>query len=141
MLAALFAALHYVALGLGVAGLWIRGRGFRAADLPTALHGDTLWGLAALLWLGTGLGRAFGGLEKGTDWYLHQPLFWVKMALFLGILLVELWPMVSLIRWRIDPTRVDPALFPTFSRLNNVEGVLLAAMPFVASAMARGIGG
>jgi putative membrane protein len=32
---------------------------------------DSFWGIAALLWIVTGLWRAFGGLEKGSDYYLH----------------------------------------------------------------------
>ena len=46
-----------------------------------------MWGVAALLWLVTGLLRAFGGLEKGTQFYLTSNLFWVKMTLF-GIIVL-----------------------------------------------------
>ena len=42
-----------------------------------------MWGIAAALWLVTGLLRAFAGLEKGTGFYLASPLFWTKMGLFL----------------------------------------------------------
>ena len=139
MLTVAFAALHYLALGIGVAGIWIRARGFRARDLATVFYGDNLWGIAALLWIGTGLGRAFGGLEKGTDWYLHNPMFHVKMGLFGLAALLELWPMVTLIRWRIRKDSVDMRLFPTFARISIVELVILGLIPFAASAMARGV--
>ena len=48
----------------------------------------------------TGLLRAFAGLEKGTAFYLASPLFWLKMALFVAIVALELWPMATFIRWR-----------------------------------------
>lgn len=58
-------------------------------------------GISAGILLITGLMRAFGGYEKGTDYYLHQPLFHLKMTLFVIILLLELAPMITLIKWRI----------------------------------------
>src|SRR5207245_241389 len=61
---------------------------------------DTVWGIAALLWLATGLARAFGGLEKGSAFYLASPLFWLKITLFATVALLEAWPMATFIRWR-----------------------------------------
>jgi putative membrane protein len=141
-LSALVAALHLVTLGIGVAGVWIRGRGFRSGDLATTFYGDNLWGIGAIAWLITGLARAFGGLEKGTDWYLHQPLFWVKMALFAGVVALEMWPMITLIRWRVRQARgqpIDLAVLPTFARINTIELALVLVIPFVAVGMARGM--
>jgi putative membrane protein len=141
-LSAFVAALHYLALGVGFSGVWIRGRGLRAGNLAETFHGDNLWGIAAILWIGSGLARAFGGLEKGSDWYLHQPLFWVKMGLFGAVFLLELWPMVTLIRWRVWQARGQPfdtSVMPTLARVNTVELVLTALIPFVAVGMARGI--
>jgi uncharacterized membrane protein len=45
------------------------------------LPADTWWGLAAVIWIATGLWRLVGGLEKGTDYYRHNYLFWVKDGL------------------------------------------------------------
>ena len=139
---ALVAALHFLTIGLGFAGVWIRGRGLRAGDVPTTLYGDNVWGVAAVFWLGTGLARAFGGLEKGTAWYLNSPLFWVKMGLFALVMLLELWPMITFIRWRVRLGRgeaVDTSVMPVLARINTVEIALTAAIPFVAVAMARGL--
>jgi putative membrane protein len=125
-------------------GVWARGRALRRGDLPAAFTADAAWGIAALLWLATGLARAFGGLEKGTHWYLHYPLFHVKMGLFVAILLLEIYPMVTLIRWRIARRgggQADTSTLPTLVRLNTIEVALTVAIPFVAGAMARGVGG
>ena len=101
------------------------------------LAADNVWGIAALIWLGTGLMRAFGGLEKGTAYYLASPAFALKMALFLGILVLEAWPMFTLIRWRMGRA-VDPDGLRTLIRLNDAEVVLITILPFVAAWMARG---
>jgi putative membrane protein len=143
MTSALFSALHIFTLALGLPGLFLRGRWLKANDLPRAFMADTAWGIAALLWLGTGLMRAFGGLEKGSAYYLHSNTFWVKMALFGVITLLEIYPMVTLIRWRMAAARkqpIDTGKLPLLVRLNSGELAVLLLMPFVASAMARGIG-
>ena len=143
----LFATLHLLALGIGMGAIWYRSQALSRASDPPELRrvflADALWGGAALLWLITGLARAFGGLEKGTDYYLASPAFHLKMGLFVVILLLELWPMVSLIRWRIDSRRgrePDLSHAMTFARISKVQTVLLVLMVFAATAMARGIG-
>jgi|SRR5688572_22553526 len=144
----LLAALHLTALGLGFAAIWTRARALgRLGEEPAyrrVLAADSAWGLAALLWISTGLVRAFGGYEKGTDYYLQSAVFWVKMALLGAVLLLELWPMVTFIRWRLALARgtaVDASAAPALARISLVQAVLVLAMVFAASAMARGVGG
>jgi putative membrane protein len=143
---AVVAALHYLALGLGLPAVFLRGRALRGpldrAGLGRVLAADTAWGLAAALWLGTGLLRAFGGLEKGSGFYLRNPLFHVKMALFLAVVALEIWPMVTLARWRRQHRRgapVDTGRAPLLFQLNHVQLALVVVIVFVASAMARGL--
>jgi putative membrane protein len=66
----LFAALHLLALGIGLGAVWARGRGLQGEldeiGLRRVFYADIWWGIAALLWIATGLVRAFGGLEKGA---------------------------------------------------------------------------
>src|SRR5688572_30355522 len=98
---AIFSALHLLALAIGLPSIYVRARALSgpldSAGLGRLFAADTIWGLAALLWIGTGLMRAFGGLEKGTQFYVASPLFGLKMALLGAILLLELWPMLTLI--------------------------------------------
>jgi len=135
---------HLVALALGGAGIVLRWRGLAEAKqdleggVKRGLFGDNLWGVAALIWLPTGLLRAFGGLEKGTDYYLSSPAFWVKMALFITILALEVWPMVTLIRWRLG-TAPDADSAGRIARISALQLGLTVAMVVVAGAMARGI--
>jgi uncharacterized membrane protein len=71
IVAPLLSALHVLALGIGLGSIFMRGRYLRALRSgpdPRALQGlfasDGLWGIAALLWLASGLARAFGHLEQ-----------------------------------------------------------------------------
>ena len=141
------AALHLLALGIGLGAVWARGRALRSTlaepDLLRVFYTDTLWGVAALLWIATGVLRAFAGLEKGTTYYLQNNAFWIKMALLGVILLLEAWPMVTLVRWRILRARGQPfdtRSAPALARISEVETVLVVAMVFAATAMARGLG-
>lgn len=147
MVAAVVSSLHLLALAIGLPAVFLRGRALKgqldADGLRRLLAADNAWGVAAVLWIVTGLLRAFGGLEKGTDFYLRSPLFWTKMALFLLILLLEARPMVTFIRWRIQLGRglpVDTSVARRLYTLNHIELALVVVMVFVAGMMARGIG-
>ena len=74
MLRVVLAALHLIALGLGLGAVLTRGNALRepvsSGSLRRALRADTLWGVAAGLWLATGLWRLFGATEK-TARLLH----------------------------------------------------------------------
>ena len=150
IVAPLLSALHVLALGVGLGSVFMRGRylrALRAGPEPRALQGlfasDSLWGIAALLWLATGLARAFGRVEKAPEFYLRNGFFWVKMAVFASVVALEIWPMVTFVRWRIARRQGRP--LPQFNRLprlvvvDDVETALVVVIPFVAAAMARGM--
>jgi putative membrane protein len=146
MKSALASAFHLLALALGLGALFLRGRNLKAPldkqGILRVLAADNLWGIAALLWITTGLLRAFGGLEKGTSFYLTNHMFHTKMGLFLIMGLLETWPMITFIRWRIDLKKGrDPDLsnVPRFARINDIELAVVISMVFVASLMARGV--
>jgi putative membrane protein len=144
---AIVSALHVLALALGLSSVYLRGRALKGRldrdGLRQLFAADTAWGIAAGLWIVTGVLRAFGGLEKGTQFYLQSPLFWTKMVLFVTVILLEIWPMVTFIRWRITLGRGEA---PDTSRaralylVNHIEMGLVVIIVFVASFMARGFG-
>ena len=143
----LLAALHLLALGIGFGAVWARGRALaRATDadhLRPAFYADVWWGIAALVWISTGLARLFGPFEKGTDYYFDNPLFDAKMGLLGLILVLEVWPMRTLIRWRVQLGKgqpVDLAPARRFATISFVQAALVVAMVLCAVAMARGYG-
>ena len=147
MISAVVSALHVLALAIGLPSVFLRGRALKRAldaeGFRRLFAADNVWGVAALLWIVTGSLRAFGGLEKGTQFYLSSRLFWVKMALFAGVLALEAWPMVTFIRWRVQRGRgeaPDTSMARVFYVLNHAEMGLVIAMIFAASFMARGFG-
>ena len=109
MLRWLVATVHLLVLPLGLGAIWARARALArvtgSKELARVFMADNLWGIAAVLWIATGLWRAFVGLEKGTAYYLHDHAFYAKMGLLIVILLLEVWPMTTLIRWRIQARR------------------------------------
>ena len=141
------AAIHLVALGIGLGAVWARGRALAGAldgaGLRRVFTADSWWALAAILWIGTGLLRAFAGFEKGTAYYVHNHLFWAKMGLLALVLALEIRPMIQLIRWRVDLARgatVDTSAAPALARVSAVQALLVLLMVLAATAMARGFG-
>ncbi|MDB5282499.1 MAG: putative rane protein, partial [Bacteroidota bacterium] len=80
------AFIHILVFGIGFYSIWTRANALKKlkdnSGLPEVFKADNFWGLAALLWIVTGVWRAFGGLEKGTAYYVHNTAFLIKMLLF-----------------------------------------------------------
>lgn len=144
----LLASFHLLGLGIGLGAVWVRARALRPPlDLQALRHvflADSAWGLAALIWIGTGLWRLLAGTEKATAYYLQNHVFLTKMGLLLLVLILEVRPMMTLIRWRQQVGRgelPDTRTAPLLSRLSFIQAGLIVLMVFVATAMARAVGG
>ena len=143
------AAVHLLAFAMALAAVLARGNALRGLTNtePSAVRRvlilDNIWGVSALVLLITGGMRAFGGYEKGTEYYLPQPLFHLKMTLLLFILLLEIMPMIRLIKWRIALARgssLDLSKTRLFARISHIQALLVVLMVIAATGMARGIG-
>lgn len=142
----LVAFLHLIALPTGFAAVIVRGSALRGRldkpGLDRVFRADSFWGLAAVLWISTGVARAFFGLEKGTTYYLTSTAFWAKMAFLLGILVLEVGPMSALIGWRRKNRRgetFDTSRASALSRISFIQAGLVVLMVIAATAMARGL--
>ena len=143
----ILAAAHLLALGIGLGAIWARALALRGpldpAGVRRVLYADTWWGIAAILWIGTGLVRAFAGFEKGTLYYTHNHYFWVKMGLLGSILLLEIMPMITFIKWRARLAKhetVDATSAASFATTSVIQAALIVFMVLAATAMARGYG-
>jgi putative membrane protein len=143
----LLAALHLLALGIGLGAVWVRGRALQSVldsdGLRRVFLADGLWGAAAALWIGTGVWRLLGGLEKPTGYYLANHVFLTKMGLLLVILALEISPMLTLVRWRRLVRLGQPLDISSARRMGTISFIqawLIVLMVLAATAMARGIG-
>lgn len=144
VVAALLAAIHMLTLALGAGAVFARGHALsRPLDdegWKRLLAADNLWGIAALLWIVSGLGRVFFG-GKEPSFYWRNGFFWIKLALFGMVFALELAPMMTFIRVR--KARSQGATVPRFPielyrRINAAELALVVTIVFVAAFMARG---
>lgn len=140
--------LHLLALAIGLAGVWGRARALRDSlrnpedprAITRAFVADTWWGVAAAGWLITGLWRLFGSTEKTTSYYFGNHAFLAKMGLFLIILALEIWPMMTLIAWRRRVKEPNARDAGRIEIISYVECALVVIMVFAAVSMARGFG-
>ena len=68
-------------------------------DAPALAKADMGFGIAATLVLITGICRVTLG-AKPLFFYLHNPVFHVKISLFVLVGLLSIWPTIVFIRWR-----------------------------------------
>jgi putative membrane protein len=143
----LVAYLHYLAIvliaGFLVGEMVVCRPSLDPAHVRLLPRLDIVFFAGALLALATGLLRVFY-YAKGVGFYLPNPFFVVKMALYLAIALLSIKPTVSFLRWRRQLAESGalppPAEITTARRLIHIEVALLALMPLMAVLMARGIG-
>jgi murein DD-endopeptidase MepM/ murein hydrolase activator NlpD len=139
---------HLLALGIGLAGVWARARALRDSLRDPEDHGalrrafiaDSWWGVAAGLWLVTGLWRLLAGTEKSTSYYFVNHVFYLKMALFLAVVGLEVWPMMTLMRWRTKKASPNPRDAGRIEVISYVQCALVVAIVLAAVSMARGYG-
>jgi putative membrane protein len=151
MLRIALAAFHLIALGLGLGAVLRRGSTLREAltadSLKRAFAADSLWGIAAALWLVTGVWRMAAGIEKPRQYYEMNYVFIAKMVLFVVIFALEIMPMLTLMKWRKelraghDPTGFASAFkAKRMATISHVQALLVVLMVFAAVTMARGYG-
>ena len=147
MLRWLLAAIHLLGFGIGLGSIWGRALALRApldaVGIRRVLAADNWWGVSAILLIGTGLVRAFGGFEKGALYYTHNHYFWTKMGMLVSILLLEIMPMITFIKWRVRLARnetIDATKAAAFATTSFIQAMLIVLMLLAATAMARGYG-
>lgn len=151
MLRIVLAVAHLLALGIGLGAIFARARALHRLAEPGALSrafaADTWWGVAAALWISTGLWRALAGTEKASSYYWNNHVFYAKMGFLALVLVLEVWPMITLIRWRRDAAKGTIAPMETLApvgrrlaRISDVQTLLIVAIVTAAVLMARGYG-
>lgn len=105
---------------------------------------DAVYGVAATVLLVVGLLRVFY-TEKGAAYYFASGTFLAKLALFVVVGILSIYPTIKFLGWRaaLKEGRVpafEPATRKTVRMLVHLELTLLVAILLLAPMMARGIG-
>jgi putative membrane protein len=151
MLRISLASLHLLALALGLGAVFTRSAALRARpmttpDLRRAFRADGLWAAAAALWLGTGVWRLVAHTEKDVGYYFDNVVFMAKLACFLAIFALELYPIVTLVRWRRAfarsgaEWRPDERAARRIAVIGHAQAAIVILMVVLATSMARGDG-
>ena len=105
---------------------------------------DLWYGISAGLLVAVGLLRVLY-FEKGAAFYASNLMFWVKMALFVIVGLLSIYPTICYIKWNpILAENKSPVIpdaeYKNIRLLLSLEMIGLVLILFAAPAMARAIG-
>ena len=139
---ALFAFLHHLAAFTVVATIaaefvLLRGE-INERSARTIRIVDAVYGVSAGALLFIGALRVFY-FEKGSAYYFHSVPFLAKMALFLAVGLLSIYPTLTFRTWR-GSLSVDAQTLRTLRRLVHWELAAVVGILLCAALMARGIG-
>jgi putative membrane protein len=139
-MSAFMAFLHHVAAFALVAALVLEfvliRDGMNGTTVRRLARADVVLGISAGVLLVVGLLRVFY-FEKGASFYFHNAAFIAKLALFMAVALLSIYPTVKFLAWRKNP---DPASVPAVRRVLHLEIVGVVLILLFAALMARGIG-
>lgn len=138
-----FAAMTLIAVFLAIEYL-ICVPGLAREKMKLLARIDRLYLIAAVLALVTGAAR-FVWFGKGPGFYLYNPVFYLKLALFVAVGLISIPPTMQYLRWVRMLKSGAGAVAADFEALRArryvlAELVLFAFIPMLAVLMARGIG-
>src|ERR1051325_1626731 len=105
---------------------------------------DLVYGISAVLLLVVGSLRVFF-FEKGVNFYIHSPFFWVKMGAFLIVGLLSIDPTMRYLRWNKTvkaggAPEISTAEFNRTRLILRLELLGIAIILLAAPLMARGVG-
>ena len=144
---AILAYLHFAAIFTLVwflAKEWTLLRaGASALDAERLAGTDGWYGRMAGVVALTGAARAVFGL-KGWSFYAHNPLFHLKLGLFVLVALLSIKPTIAFLRWRKafradSAYRVPETEWRSVRRWVMVELHVIALIPLAAVLMSRGL--
>jgi len=105
---------------------------------------DRMYGISAMVLLVVGFIRVLY-LEKGREFYFHNPFFHAKLTLFVLVGLVSIYPTIRFIKWGAQtklgqPPQLAAGEYRKIRMALHIELVLLLGAALCASLMARGVG-
>ena len=139
-MSAFMAFLHHVAAFALVSAIVVEfvliRQELNAATARRLAFSDAVLGISAGALLVVGLLRVFY-FEKGAAYYFHNAAFIAKLALFVLVALLSIYPTLKFLSWRKNP---DARAVPAVRRILHLELAGVVFILLLAALMARGIG-
>jgi putative membrane protein len=119
-------------------------RGLTVAEARRIQRVDLVYGISAGLLIVVGLLRVYF-FEKGPNYYFANHVFWTKMALFVLVGLLSIYPTLRYLKWNpVLAQNMAPEIpereFRNIRLLLWLEMTGIALILFAAPLMARGVG-
>ena len=138
---------HLLAFGIAAAitaQLVLVRPGMQPPAVQLAAKYDIALGIMSMSLVAIGFARVFFG-AKGSDFYIHNHVFWTKVVLFAIVGLLSIKPTRAFLRWRKAQSG-DAGFAPEEVEIRAIRKTLMteihifALLPIAAAAMARGYG-
>ena len=105
---------------------------------------DVIYGIAGIVLLTSGIFRVIK-YGQGSDFYTHNPVFWIKIIIFALVGSLSLYPTFNYIYWAIPISKgnlpdVNSDLISRLKSIVSIELIGFSLIPLFATFMARGIG-
>jgi len=148
IIAALVAFAHFIAFFALTAALVMQlGLISDSVSVATARRiqrADRAYGISSVLLLVFGFLRVIY-FEKGTDYYFSNTFFLIKIALFIGVGLLSIYPTISFLRWNPELNQdiapeVSTQEVQKLRKIIHTELVAIMGILLCASLMAKGFG-
>jgi putative membrane protein len=118
--------------------------GMKKSQILSLAMVDTIYGMSALLVLASGLLRWFIVDPKGMEFFNTNPLFHIKVTLFVVIAVLSVFPTLKFMKWRKLAKQDDSFTVSVEDpkkqlMIIRIELLLLAVIPLLAVMVAAGI--
>ena len=146
-LSALTAYVHYLSFMLCFAALLYERVSLKEdlnrKEAISMILADVVYGIAGVALLVSGILRLLK-YGQGSEFYTTNPIFWIKIGLFVCVGALSLYPTFTYILWAIPLSKgklpiLTSNLVDRFRLIINIELFGFALIPLFATSMARGI--
>ncbi len=115
----------------------------KKSTIISLIISDSIYGIAGIGVLVSGILRVIK-YGQGSEFYTSNPIFWIKVCIFICVGILSLYPTFNYIKWIINIMKggqinISDNLIKRLKIILNFELIGLLSIPLFASLMARGI--
>lgn len=115
--------------------------GISPSQIKALASVDLIFGISAAVVLITGLLRWFVYDPKGIEFFTKNPLFHIKLTLFVIIIIISVFPTKRFLKWKKQSDMMSPSESELKKQLMfvRIELLLVAIIPLLAVMVANGV--